>query len=688
MSNLQYLARKYLNVVPLILLFFLIITYWRVPFIFFLQDEWQTFGLVISEGAALVLRGLGDNKILHFIPLDNLLNYLSYTIFNLHYSLYSIVGLSIHFINGLLVFELGRKIFKNQSIAIAAGIIFIASSISNQLIMWPVVSLNTSSLTFSLLAWVMLLHFSHINKFKLGIGISALILLALFTLEYSIGLLAFIPLVGILLFYKKDEAENLLIMLLPIFVLVLLYTGLRFYPVVLHQGTQVTKQVSEVDTLFYKAIRYPFRYIGQAFVPQTLIQDVSRLLSTDNGRPAEFFFSKVTFTLGIFFTILFSLLGWIIEYKLKEKYFFRNELILLLFFFCSSAPFLLIPGEAGNFTLYPPRYLYFGLVSASLLSASLLSLLKMKIKSVTVLILTILLLGIVYNIWGNWVKSNDLYEESMVRLSILNTIKNQYPTLPGKVIFLTESSSSYYGLSDDKRILPFQSGFGQTLLVWYQSREKFPDKFFADKFLWNITDQGYLESGTRGFGYYWNFENMAEAIQKNGLNLSSVIAYSFDSRLNELTDITTQVKQRLTGFKAKKALIPQTSFVSTSPDNGEEISFLKDGNRSTFWDSKLTYINPQYLIIDLRSERKVAQISIDSFNNKDQDKVGYKISFSNNGTDYIPAFNSKIYPPDNRGMVNLYFQPQQTRFIKIDQQGRHEFATWVIHELNIYESVE
>lgn len=691
MIALQKIIQGCLKVSPLILIIlflFLIITYWKVPAIFFLQDDWQTVGLVISEGQSMILRGLGDSRIFHFLPIDNLLNYLSYTIFGLHNQPYNIVALLIHFINALLVLRLAKKIFNDQTIAIIASVIFITSSISNQLIMWPVVSLNTLSLTFTLLAWITLLNFPSANKSRLGIMVSLLILLAILTLEYSVGLLIFIPLSTAMLFYKKGEAKNLLMIIIPIFILTLLYISLRLYPVIINQSAEYSTKIVEANALFYKIIRYPIRYIGQTFIPQTVIHDLSGILSENTQKPLEFFFSKVTFTSGIFFLLIFLLLGWVNEYKLKAKNFFKKELMLILFLLCSSAPFLLIPGEDGNFLLYPPRYLYFGLVSTSLLSASLLVLLKTKKRLLLILISSLLLVDVVYNIRGNLIKSNELYEESEIRLSILNTIKSQYPTLAKKSVFYTESDSSFYGITASERILPFQSGFGQTLLVWYDPVMDFPKDFFKNKFLWGITDQGYKEVNDVGYGYFRDFDLLTKAIEENNIPLNGIISFSYDSENKELRKTSEEIVGRLEGFFIEKKKIVQGDFTATTSNNTQEIRFALDQKRETYWDSKIPYAQPQFIEIDLKTQRKLAQVTIDSYNNKDQNEVGYIVWLSDDKNNLRSVFRSKKYPPNENGFVDFYFLPQKARYIKIEQIGSQKYATWVIHELNIYEVLD
>src|SRR3990167_9940505 len=121
------------NHVIVVLFIFLIITYWRVPFIFFQQDEWMAFALVITSSFNIVFRGLSDH-VIHFIPITNILNYITFNLFGLNSTFYNCIGLILHFFNSLLVYQIGIIIFRNKKYALLSAIIFITSSISSQLI--------------------------------------------------------------------------------------------------------------------------------------------------------------------------------------------------------------------------------------------------------------------------------------------------------------------------------------------------------------------------------------------------------------------------------------------------------------------------------------------------------------------------------------------------------------------------
>jgi len=139
-----------------------------------------------------------------------------------------------------------------------------------------------------------------------------------------------------------------------------------------------------------------------------------------------------------------------------------------------------------------------------------------------------------------------LAKEGSERREILEQIKGDYPILPQKVVFYTESDKSYYGMAEEEKILPFQVNFGYNLLVWYSPTEYFPVEFMQrGDFIVGLTGQGYKEVVGRGFGYFRDFESLRKAVKENNLSPEFVIAYRYDSSQKLLTDISREIRSEL-----------------------------------------------------------------------------------------------------------------------------------------------
>jgi hypothetical protein len=159
--------------------------------------------------------------------------------------------------------------------------------------------------------------------------------------------------------------------------------------------------------------------------------------------------------------------------------------------------------------------------------------------------LSIILPILLLNVLVTRIEINKVSESGNIRKNILDQISSDYPKLNNKQILYFESDTSYFGLPENVRILPFQSGLGQTLLVWYHRRENFDSIFFKNEFLWEIDSQGYLEHGVRGFGYFREFDKLAESLKYNNLAPDNVIAYRWNSRTSSLIEITAEIRKKL-----------------------------------------------------------------------------------------------------------------------------------------------
>ncbi|MCH8313286.1 MAG: hypothetical protein IID17_09905 [Nitrospinae bacterium] len=162
---------------------------------FFLQDEWLVFGLAISQGPALILRGLFSPTLAHFIPVTNALNYFLFNIFGLNYFSYAVLGSFIHLINGVLIYLLAKLLVKGNLFPLVASVVFISLSAASQLVMWAFVNLSMLSLTFTLLAWIQILKIKSQKQISWlhSFGVLLFVVLAILTLENAAGILIFLP---------------------------------------------------------------------------------------------------------------------------------------------------------------------------------------------------------------------------------------------------------------------------------------------------------------------------------------------------------------------------------------------------------------------------------------------------------------------------------------------------------------
>lgn len=542
---------KHKNILVLLsLLLAALINYCFVPFLFWQQDEWVTFANLIQSGINITWHGI-DVESTHFSPISNFLTYVVFKIFSFNYSAYLIIGLVLHILNGFLIFKIAQKIIPNFLYSLLAAILFITSSSSYQLLMWPIISLNSISLTFGLLSIITLINFIKFGIHPLFRGsiVALFLALALLTIEYSAGLLLFIP-ITLLLFHKKLGFRKIAIFLIPLTTLIILYAGLRFY--LFKPYSIVTESPSSTNymMLVRNLVSYPFYYIGQTYIPENIIVQLSKSLSIKTDKSENYYSLRLAFLFGILIVIPF--LSALRRFEV-EKYPNSFKIILLnfLFIFLSSLPFIFLAGKAGAFTIFPSRYLYFGSAGGALLLSVLLYQSKIsKTISLFKFIAVLIIAFILTSTFNNLQKSKDLYDKGQTRKAILEEVKSRYPILPSKSIFYFQSDTTYYGLPPEEKIPPFQGGLGQILLIWYSSDSYFPSKFYQNQYLWEITDEGYMEVEGIGYGYFRNWDKLQKIVSSHHLSPDSVTAFSWKGQTNTLTDITTDVRQKLSSYSS------------------------------------------------------------------------------------------------------------------------------------------
>lgn len=639
-----------------------IVFYLRIIWGFFQQDEWLGYSqYVLHRGQNIreLLIYFFQPSVGHFTPFTIISVHSLFGLFNLNYLAFAVISLGLHLVTTILVYILFKQLLNNSKMAILGTLLFGLFASSFQGTAWVIADLaGHLSGIFGLLAVIFIL------RSKLTKSLACLTISLLFK-EITIGLFLLIPIL-IYLFALKSKIK-------PFFLLLgvyILFRGLMIFAPNQVKDTTVFATQS-TPKLIYNFITVPFKSISQSIVPQGQIRWISEVLTKPlgdkiagaEGSPdREIFVVKRTMeVVSLSLTLLFLFLVFWNRSKLS--------LFALSWIVFNSLIFSLAPERSGLISTVDSRYLYFVSIGSALL---LISLFRDKFRFILVI------LALINGFWLN--KELSAYvERGQTRQEILTQIEAQYPVLPAKTIFYTESDSSFYGLPVEERTLPFQSGLGQTLLAWYFKTERFPRAFFENRYLWDILEQGYKEVDDRGFGYFRDFELMLKIVIDNKLPIDSVIGYRYSSKTNKLIDMTDEIRGRLKGFLSKKRKLDFKRIITISPE-------VIDGDRLTMWDSKTPYIIPQSFEFGLTRETKITQIDIDSYDNKDQDRVGYSIQLSEDGKSWKQVFYSQKNPPQNGGIVSMPFEPTITRFVRINQLGDHQFASWVIHELSVYEA--
>lgn len=547
------------------LLVLLIFAFWGFTGTFFQQDEWQFFGAFIHALASsnpimnLTLPFVGE--ITHFYPLSNLFFLTEYLLFKMNFPFYALTSLLWHFLNGILLYILIKKLVKNDLIALGSSAIFLTYSLSHQAVTWVLVSAaNLPATFFMLISLIFFINFTDKKDNKYFIISLIFLFISFLFKEISLFLLILYPLF-IWFHHSKSSRKTIWFIFAVIFFYITLRGIFFILPIRSDQPEIGNVSSAPLQTYVYRLASLPLKGLTQSIIPSNfLIQNSDLLIRLGypqfidkNGSVNPYISQTIVFDLiCYFYALVILILVYILYRNLKSQKeillaeWVKNTLIFILF---SFLPFIFIPGKAGYFSIFEPRNLYIASAGISFIIAIFLFSFTKKIsknlKVQHLLFFVALLVIILLHIFNIQNDLSKLEEVGVLRKSFLEIIEKDYPTLPKKVIIFTQSNKPYYGMPEEEKILPIQSGFGRMVMVWYQDKEKFPGCLYEDQFLHDLLSQGYKQCQSRGFGYFRNFDVLKEQIKKDETLINEVIVYNWDGGTEEFKNITQQVRNRL-----------------------------------------------------------------------------------------------------------------------------------------------
>jgi len=542
------------NILKLILIFLVlsvVVLFLYMPVFknFFQQDEWAGFANYYSVGYnQYILNSLLPDPG-HYVPLFKMVFATEFKFFGFNHNIWVMVSILWHILNSFLVYLLAKKIFKLEWQSITSSILFAVFAAGQQATSWVVANGATQgATTFVILSLI------YFFDNKIGLSLVMLVVSMLFK-EISIGIFAFIPLIIIFQNYvqKKKMFDKRIFYFLGVTVFYIIFRYLTFLGIFSDvKAPVITESQSKLEILFNIAT-FPIKAIAQTSIPSFVYLETSKLIAEKlpdgiAGAPATTFFDnfylKYVFQSLNLLVFIIILLITIFVASFKKNRLTAISVFGLIFVAISSVIYALSPGRSGFVPIIDSRNLYLPSIGIIFFLVGIVSVIK-KWK-LSVLILFILIL---FNIIITRLELNKISDVGQDRIKILHQISKDNLKLSNKQIFYIESDTSYYGLPDEIRILPFQSGFGQTLLVWYSNYTDFPKDFYKDHFLWDIDSQGYKEIDGRGFGYFRNFDLLITTLKEYNLPVDSVIAYSWNSKESKLTNITEVTRSKLKNEK-------------------------------------------------------------------------------------------------------------------------------------------
>lgn len=536
---------------------FILVLYYPLYASFFQQDEFMAFGNTYSFGNGWFWGYVIDSFIPnpgHYTPFFITYFAILFKWFGIVYEKWLTISLVWHVVNSFLVYVLAKKIFNNELTAKLGALVFAVYAAGQQGTSWVVADGNTHGATFFvLISLISLFKFfeSKQNGARYAFISLASMVASLLFKEIAIGMFLFIPL--LLIFNNYINRKKLVDKYVLIFLVVgILYFVFRYLTVVTvaNSSAPVVTGSQSIGEIVINILFFPIKVVSQTVIPSYPLLKISKYIAhffpTDiSGLPGttanEIFYLK--YILGSIDWIVFGIVFlFVLKIFLGKKDRLSMVAVFsLIFIVVNSVVYALSPGRSSFIPIIDSRNLYMPSIGIVFLILSFSTLMTKSRWGVLLIVLPIVL----FNLLVTRIEINKVSESGNIRKNILEQISGDYPKLNDKQIFYFESNTSYFGLPENVRILPFQSGLGQTLLVWYHRNENFDTAFFKNEYLWEIDSQGYLESGERGFGYFRDFEKLAESIKNNDLSAENAIAYRWDSRTSSLVEITAEIRKKI-----------------------------------------------------------------------------------------------------------------------------------------------
>ncbi|MFC1624881.1 hypothetical protein ACFL15_00735 [Patescibacteria group bacterium] len=514
----------------LFLFIIVVLVYKRSTSAYFEQDEWGTFGrynyILSLDGKEFFGEIFRSGPFSHFTPLSLFSKMSLYKVFGLQAEYYFWVSIFFHSITTVSVYLLLITLSENIFASFLGALFFGLNSSHHQAVTWIGTFEGVQgTVLFGVLSLIFLMKYL---KKRQSILLNISCLLILFSLLFKeVGITFYLCLISVLWFFDKKECRyhNILKYGFSFLIYIILHFTYIFFdtkaPNVLGEG----QSFSVVSTI-YNFLSMPIKIFSQVLFPQELTLTIVRFLNDRNFLTENLLFDLIMIPLGLL-TIYFF-------YKnVRNNKKRRNFLIGILLIILSTIPLL----PLNNKSILDSRFLYPATIGVSVLIVE-----TINKKQYYIPILLFLFTSHALFLNKTILRNVQIGEQ---RKEILKQIAIEFPILPKKVVFFVKSDTSYYGLPDEVKIMPFQSGFGQTILMIYSQKENFPHDFFPGYYLWKLDSQGYREYDDRGFGYYREFDLLEKAVLENNLGSNSVIAFSWNSSKEELTNITESIRMQL-----------------------------------------------------------------------------------------------------------------------------------------------
>lgn len=555
--------------ISLVIFFLIVVTYHKLLFTFYEQDEWQVLGAFKTGGVQGFLSSYSFTPLNIFAGKGRLLSipiqYIFYHYFPFQVAQAAVFAILLHFLNSVVLFVVFKRLFKNIFLSVIAVLFFATASVSSQSITWMAASTTTLLSAFfafaSLLSYLVYIERKRPKWIWITFG---LFVVSFFLKESSIFLLFIYPLTYFLYFRGEISLRLMVKDHLPfIFYLLLLIVSVFIYifseknPT----GLIVTAAPNSELRLLLHLILYPFLAFSQVFIGGEIVYKMADSLGSLSysriwTEPFSVIVRETIAADFVSFMLTVCILVFLFVVSRNDKRLKKTILLGVAFTMLSFLPYAVLDKQTSYFE---SRYYYYATVGGGVLFAAIFVFLgdlmvkyfSISVRTARLACLFLITLHIVYQV-SLTQKSlqRDLFF-ARERKYFLSSLKNQIPKLEEKSLFYIAGNTEYF-LKTNR--VPFQQGIGYTLMVWYYDSGSIPKELIKSNFLWVIGSEGYKEVGEKGFGLYSNYDLLKDEVIKNDLSEKNVYGLYYDGKKQQLVDISDLVRVSFDDPKAAEKI--------------------------------------------------------------------------------------------------------------------------------------
>lgn len=361
-------------------------------FLFFGHISWDDPDMVFKNKAVQTfdLKSLfTDHYVGNYIPVTMFFHAIAWFLFGNNDWGHHLVNILFHVINGILVYQAGKRIFKNETASTFASVVFLLHPLQVESVGWISELKNILSTTFYLLALISYLNYSQSGRVKYYIFCFLFFILGCFS-KSSVVVFPLVLIVLDLFLKNKFEPKQLLnkIPLLIISIIV----GL----------INMKTQTADLFINYSHAFPYPQRigFAGFALVKYMLLFLVPAKLSVIYPYPAV---KTTVFITG--YILITATLILLFLFAKKKNY---NWIFIILFVILNLA--LVLQFVPFGEVLYADRYMYIPMIGFGWIIGILLSRIKIPSKFITLAFILIFSL-LTFSRSGVWSSAISLYED-------------------------------------------------------------------------------------------------------------------------------------------------------------------------------------------------------------------------------------------------------------------------------------